>query len=174
MKALPQKFTERWVQARADADGKVRFLIRPLDNRVRSHIQSQTVTYEKTDECDKCGTPQYKRIVDGAAAAYDTVGFGLIAIEGMVEENGCAFILDTKQVKLGSKSMARVTDASIDRLPALLFEEIMAEINISSTMSEEEIESLKNTLDSPSPVSTDAEIVMETSQTVFTGVVTED
>jgi len=173
MKALPQRFSERWVQAKADPEGKVRFLVRPLDNRIRSHIQSATVTYERTDECDKCGTPQYKRIVDGAAASYDTIGFGLIAVEGLTEDNGCVFMLTTKQTKLGNKSVARVTDDCIDRLPALLFEEIMAEVNLSSTMSEEEIENLKNSLDSASLNLPDVSIAAGTSQDACTTAPTE-
>ena len=173
MKALPQKFSERWVQAKADPEGKVRFLVRPMGNRIRQHIQTLTVTWEETGECNACGQRLYKKIVDGAAASYETVGFGLLALEGLLEENGCTFTLDTKQVKLGNKSLPRVTDDCIDRLPALLFEEIMAEVNLSSTMSEEEIENLKNSLDSASLNLPDVSIAAGTSQDACTTAPTE-
>ena len=162
MKALPQKFSERWVQAKADPEGKVRFLVRPMGNRIRQHIQTLTVTWEETGECNACGQRLYKKIVDGAAASYETVGFGLLALEGLLEENGCTFTLDTKQVKLGNKSLPRVTDDCMDRIPDLLFEEIQAEIQASSTMTPEEIENLKNSLASDSPTCPPAETATET------------
>jgi hypothetical protein len=161
MKALPSRFTEEEHVAQADPTGAVKFTIRPLSNRVRSYIQTASTNYEKEGGA-------WQAHVDGGGAAYDTVGFGLIKLDGL-SDGEKPFELKTVNVKMGKATIKRVTDESLDRIPALLFEEIQAAINIASMPTGEEVESVNFTPpSSPETISTSADPVPGMSQPVLT------
>ncbi len=158
MKALPARFQEAWHEAKADKDGKVRFCVRPLSNRIRSHIQSASVSYNKADGV-------WEQRVDGGGASYDTVGFGLVGFIGLDDaETGEPLELKTLPVKIGKVTVERVTDECLDRLPPFLYQEIEATINIASISTVDEVENVNFTQpSSPETTSTIAENAPEMS-----------
>jgi len=151
MKALPEKYQVRTITAQCDAT--VTFEIEPLTNQIVSHIQGINLHENEGEkrellcpECKKKFTREREYTYDSGGASYDIVGFGLKALSGLE-----GLELEFDETRVGRKFIKRVKDECINRIPKILFDEILVAIQSGNDVSEEDSEALKNTPGSSTP-----------------------
>lgn len=158
MRKIKSKTAAEWVQSEIDPD--VRYLVRPLINKERTHMASLS-----GDESGNLFAGQ---------SFYIAISFGLLDIEGIEGDNGMAFKLDFVNTKIGRRTDVRaVSEQSIDKLPPDIYDEIgtviLQKSGLSDSKSEPEKEELTEvdqadfTSDSSTASCPDAETAPETS-----------
>jgi hypothetical protein len=149
MKALPKKWVEVWQKAKCDPEGKLEFLIKPLINIQQTHIYASNAV--------ELG----KSKVDIASVSYDNVAFALKGIRGYFDpETNKPIELEYEEVDMGGRTFKRVTDDFIDRMPQLLFNEILNRTSEAIALTPEDVKDVGFTPPSP----TDNSSAPETSQ----------
>ncbi len=145
MKALPKRLSENWQVAKCDPDGNVEYLIIPLTNDAMMQVTSMHTK---------------GREVDAISMAYDILRLTLRGLRGLEDPDADGpFELEYNTVKIGGKEYERVNRASLNRLPATLFGELLRAANEAHGLTGQEAEELGFTATSSEETSTSAEPV---------------
>ena len=154
MKTINKKPQAKWHVSAIDPD--VEYFLQPLDNRMRSHITVGNAELGDDDE---------GAVIEGGGMMYDAVGFGLLQIKGLIDEEGKEFPLTFKNRKIGrNTNILRVTDECISLLPSDIYDELVNLVWGGSRITKAEKENMDFTTDSCSqPTYSDAQTVTDVS-----------
>ena len=138
MKALPARFEQRHYTAKCDPT--VTFSVEPLNSQLTQLIRSLNleVVYDDVVKCPECGREgTASGRYNGGGASYDAVGFTLKSITGLD-----GFDYQTEEVKSGRNKYQRVTDACLNTIPTVLYDEIHVTLNAANAPTKEETDDM--------------------------------
>ena len=137
LKALPARFQE--LEYDSQKYPGIVFVIRPLLNQVKSHIEGQNTTFNPDDPSIITN--------NSGGIAYDIVGFSLAEIRGLDDWEP-----EWEERRIGARKFQRIIDEWLDRIPADLWREIMIKAMTAQALTQEEVDNLDFTADSSIPI----------------------
>lgn len=131
MKALPERLTGETITLNCDRDEKkTEFVIAPLCNLVDAFIQ------DRITRASGVGSDEVEINFAGGTYKMLVVAFGVQGFSGLTDEHDHEVKPEFTTIKIGSLEVKRLTNACVNRIPAIALTELAERIQLLSGLPE--------------------------------------
>ena len=157
-RALPSKLAEQTHTSEIYPD--VTFILKPLTNRLQTHLSGVKVNMMKQDDSDV--------FFNSGDMMFEIASFALIKITGLINPDGTEFELEKEKIKVGNQAYDKVSEDSLNRIPSDLFAEIAGIATNMQNLTRGEQKEIKNSSESYPQNQTDVVDATEMNQSAPT------